>query len=543
MTRQSTMAVLKKPLAWLGLALVVMALPATAEAAAVLCPDEGFTYRAVSCIRNVFYEAVARIMPDFEAMAEGITYACVTFALALFGLKVLLSQTQDATGFGRDFIWLMVKIAAVMYLVGNFTDYYPQIVAGIDELLYAVVAPLINVSALTDSCPMPATYSSEAVLVWARVDCMLGAVLGFGAASGGIFFGIGEIFRAAFPSSLQDSDLMSAIGPIIGSTGVTMFFGILLSFFRAVYLFLVTYLGIAMCFLIAPFMFPLVLFRFTMQIFASWIQAILGFILQPVLIMAVISMMIIAMDKAFFTGEGSLAYVLGNGYTVCNIPADNRSCPTAPAYEGEVGDCRYDRFSDIMDRARACGLIQGCTTPVAGVNMEANTLAGCLVPNTQAGNQAGRNPNAISAYSQEELRAAQASGTPLCNSELLRALNPARTIMSGFINFSSQTTCLGTADSIEILGAFLTTAVLALIFYVLVKELPQIVGNMTSNIGLLAVRRGGQISQTTMPFENAFREGAAAIGSDISAGDRRQFDGQTLQKFQQSFMSGIIGRR
>lgn len=523
-----------------SLFLLASLMPIMGHAASTMCPDEGLTYRAVSCIRNVFFEAVRQMMPFFENLAGDIMTACITLAFGILGFRTILGQTQDATGFGKDFVWLLLKVAAVVFLVTNFDNYYDDVVNGTDELLYVVISPL-NTSVLGNSCPLPAS-TSQAALIWARVDCMLGAVLGFGLMSGGVFLGIGEGIRAGFGSTANDNAVMSAVGPIIAITGITMFFGILLSFFRAVYLFLVTYLGLSMCFLIAPIMFPLMLFRYTMQMFASWVQAILGFILQPVLVMAVISMMIMAMDKAFFTDVGSLAYVMGNGFTVCNIsPADGSSCTVAPASTGAAtGNCRYDNFQHIMNHARACGVITTCDMPVGGVNMESRSFENCLLRNNQTPNEPGVNSAAMANVTSGQWQQLTATGVidqTICNPELMRVLNPFQATASGFINFSTNVSCFANANPIELLGAFLTTAVLCLIFYIMVKELPQTVGTMTTNLPLIGVRRIGSLSESSVPFEGAFKSGASAMTGDMTT---QPFGNQSVESFQRGFMSGLF---
>lgn len=517
------------------LALVVLLAPELAFAAAAGCPDEGLTYRAVSCIRNVFYEAVNQMMPYFQGLARQITNACITLAFGILGFRTILGQTQDVTGFGRDFVWLLVKVAAVVYLVNNFQGYYMNVVNGVDELLYAVIAPL-NTSTLGSSCPLPAS-TTQAALIWARVDCILGAVLGFGMISGGVFLGIGEALRAGFGSTVSGNEILSAVGPIISAAGIAMFFGLLLSFFRAVNVFLTTYLGLAFCFLLAPVMFPLILFKFTNQMFASWLQAIIGFILQPVLVMATISMMIIGLDKAFFTDVGSLAYAISGGHNVCSISAaSSSSCVPAPASLPTSGaSCRYDNFQYLMNQARACGIIANCEATVGGVNTEVQNFAGCLLRNNQAGNQTGVNSNVTMAMTPQEML-----NTGLCNPELLRVVNPFQSTMSGFINFSTQTSCFVNVDAIELLGAFLATAVLCLIFYTLTQELPQIVGSMTSNLPLIGARRMDSLSQNPVPFEGAIKGGAAAMGQDIANPQGQGFGAQTVESFQRGFIGGLF---
>jgi len=75
---------------------------------------------------------------------------------------------------------------------------------------------------------------------------------------------------------------------------------------RCLYIFIMGYMGVALCIIIAPILIPTLLFTGTKTFFTNWLQALCGFMLQPIIITAYMAMLLCAFDVVVFSGPYSL---------------------------------------------------------------------------------------------------------------------------------------------------------------------------------------------------------------------------------------------
>ena len=102
----------------------------------------------------------------------------------------------------------------------------------------------------------------------------------------------------------------SVVGMILGIIGFIFIWGLIMLILKALFVYIAGYLGIALLILLAPLFIPLVMFKVTKQYFDKWVRLLVGFTLQPVIVLVFISFSIAAVDLAAFSGDYSVMYRL-----------------------------------------------------------------------------------------------------------------------------------------------------------------------------------------------------------------------------------------
>ncbi len=257
-------------------------------------PDEaGLTHRLVICVRAGLLEAVDVVYEAVYDTLEQAIYALIMLTVMIFGIKYATGMVQKKAG---ELILEVIKIAAVIYVVANFDDWIPSIYEVMDDFLDIVTSPLMASNAMMNM------MCSDSTEFWPRVDCMLGAFLGFGAMST-IVSGIMGLVMAML---LDNSD----IGGLAFLGGAAAGITFLLSMVRAVFAFLVANIAVTFLAILAPLFVPMLLLERTKNYFTKWTQSFMSYILQPVFLFGFLALSLVAIDKAIFTGDVSLATIM-----------------------------------------------------------------------------------------------------------------------------------------------------------------------------------------------------------------------------------------
>jgi len=298
----------------------------------------GVTNRIASCIRAALGKATdAFYNPDtgiYPLVARAIT-GFLTIGIAVYGILAAFGMIEKV---GRDTIMLIIKISMIGYFTTNVDLMYHELVGAMDEISEKVVefTPRDGSAAGKDSTfsqiaciqnMKEAQGSSESgdgvVGPWMGMDCLIDTIIGIkGASTGGpkgtsasewlnknfddSKSGLSRGMLAVFFTSMETS----VMGLLLGVVGFVFIYGLLQLIIKALFVYLAGYIGIAFMMILAPIFVPLVLFQVTKQYFDKWVKLVIGFTLQPVIILVFISFNIAAVDLAAFSGNYSVMYRL-----------------------------------------------------------------------------------------------------------------------------------------------------------------------------------------------------------------------------------------
>ena len=307
----------------------------------------GLTNRIAGCIRESLGKATQAYFDPktgfYSTVARAIT-ALITIAVAIYGVMLAMGMIENV---GRDTIMLILKIAIVGYFSTHADLMYKTVVDAMDYTAAEVVkfTPAsgsatgqsnggnpsdTNFSQITciqnmKEAQAEANTNSGAnkavVGPWMGMDCILDTVIGIKDASTGgpkatnaskwvndnldpNNKGLSRGMLMVFFSGINTS----VVGIILGIVGFVFIWGLVQLILKALFVYIAGYLGIALLMLLAPLFIPLALFQVTKSYFDKWIKLLIGFTLQPVIILVFISFSIAAVDLATFSGNYSIIY-------------------------------------------------------------------------------------------------------------------------------------------------------------------------------------------------------------------------------------------
>lgn len=255
-------------------------------------PLTGLTSRMVNCILGTVSWATQKYLGTFGNAFIDTVNVLAVMATILLGFFILTGRTQAV---GRETVMLIIKVGVVIWMVnlGAFATLFPAVLYTIEWLVGLVTnytnIPLTGI--LSSSCP----YSP---FIWNRVDCVINTLVGGLTANVPLNFGIiGLISAMLFSSGVGVGIFFFLIGILLA---------ILKSVFQAMFILLSAYIAIALLVVIAPLMIPLILFRATKQYFEKWLRLLIGVMLQPIFLFAYLTMFLIALEVAVFSGDFSV---------------------------------------------------------------------------------------------------------------------------------------------------------------------------------------------------------------------------------------------
>ena len=331
-----------------------------------VCPAiDGFTKRIVYCIRNSALVAVNDILGDLFSYFYGALAACITVAVALWGI---LMATGRSTWSIRVGFMLALKIAVIILLFTgvsyNFTILYGQILDAIGELLGYLTIYIDFSPSFSATCSLP-LETDPSLIVWDRVDCalhiLIGGILGPYAAT----FGLGAFFLSSI--------VTDAFGLFIAMLGFFMIIQFVFAIIRAVYIFIMSYMAFSLMALVAPLFLPLLLFRVTKGYFEKWLKLTIGFVLQPIFIFVYLAMLLAAYDTVIYTGPYSLFNTL-TPYTY--LPGAEPYPPIGPLLRdsGSYSEGRLGNTAFNYDVEHAAGHPDTCPQPPDPCPFELDTM-------------------------------------------------------------------------------------------------------------------------------------------------------------------------
>lgn len=244
----------------------------------------------VPCIRDAVQDTTQQMTDQFDEYLKMPAVAFMTLVVTLFGVKMLINEGD----LKKEGLMLLFKIAGVFLFMDNFGGFIPHvfgtIVDGVDIVTNSLQWSLQNVQ-----CNVGA-YQGERP--WNFMDCILGELMGF--APGAV---VGSSLLGMLGSSLWSGQFGGMV--FLGGTWVIWF--ILKLLIRATYTYLMALIVVAFLVIISPIIIPLLILNQTFQYFEHWLRSLMSCMIQPIVVMAYVTLCFSILDKVMFDQEIGLA--------------------------------------------------------------------------------------------------------------------------------------------------------------------------------------------------------------------------------------------
>ncbi|MBN66709.1 MAG: hypothetical protein CMM94_03975 [Rickettsiales bacterium] len=258
--------------------------------------SEQLIERIVNCVHSTVDMVVERYFDTLYVYLENSIKAAITFAVILYGVLLAAGAVENV---GRDTFIFGLKIAFVIGLIDQTPWIYEQVSDMLNGLTY-LVADYAELP-VNARCP-------DATNLWQRLDCIMGFTVGTGMDMSGL-----QSLGKGLVNFMFSSAGAGMLGFFIFIIGFYVIFTLIFAVARVIQTYLAALVGIGFMMAFAPLFIPMILFKFTKEIFDKWARIIIAFILQPVILFAYLALMIMAFDMMLFTGENSyLRTIAGN---------------------------------------------------------------------------------------------------------------------------------------------------------------------------------------------------------------------------------------
>lgn len=287
--------------------------------------DHGLVERFVLCVRmSVFNTFDYFTFYVYPAFSRAIT-AAMTFAIILFGLKALSGGMDNVA---RSSMLMGLKLACVMFFTMNLDWVFDNLITIMDSLLnmvtkYAVIgsgSPLSALKCEFASGPLQWALSLAGAdwPFWKRVDCILDGVIGLNMDEFRLSNGLLAFFIYALGTGLW--------GFIIFLLGMVICITLVVCALRAVQIYLMSIIMISIMCIVGVMFIPLIMFdnHEIKKLFKKWVITTGGYIVQPVLMFAFLSLLMTVFDVIVYSGRptasGGFSSLM---YTIAGNAANN----------------------------------------------------------------------------------------------------------------------------------------------------------------------------------------------------------------------------
>jgi hypothetical protein len=264
----------------------------------------GVANRVVACIRMTVHEAADNYFTGIYLIFARAIGAFLTIGVIVYGVMLASGQVEKL---GRDTMILGIKVAFIVYFVTNADELYWMAVRIMDELANAFLVHAVWPGGSGTGCAMLST-------VWNRLDCLLDGVIGITnpniPADGALKTLTGDALQRGMLAFFFQLMTSSSLTFVIGLMGMIFTYTLVFFVIKTIFAYLVSFLVLVFLLMLTPIFVPLVLFKVTKQFFDKWVRLVMSCILQPVLLIAFISMAISALDVTVFSGPTSFMRIV-----------------------------------------------------------------------------------------------------------------------------------------------------------------------------------------------------------------------------------------
>lgn len=301
----------------------------------------GVTHRLAGCLRVTIDAGAQRFFDGVYPSLQATIGAVITLAIVVYGVMLSFGLVEKV---GRDTFILLIKIAAITAFVTSSPFVFRSITNAMDGAAAAVVSysPPSGAadgagSDFAQSECMKNMIEAQAnnapgkpvITPWLGIDCLIDSVIGIKilpATGSTAAVGSGDWFNRVYQdsnSNIQGSGVArglmyfffssmqsSVMGGVLALIGGFFIYGLLFLIVRAFFGYIAGYMGIALLVILSPLFIPMLLFRDTKQYFDKWAKMLIGFAMQPIVMLVFIIFSLTAVDLAAFSGNYSIMYTI-----------------------------------------------------------------------------------------------------------------------------------------------------------------------------------------------------------------------------------------
>lgn len=264
----------------------------------------GVANRVVACIRMTVHEAADNYFTGIYLIFARAIGAFLTIGVIVYGVMLASGQVEKI---GRDTMILGIKVAFIVYFVTNADELYWMAVRIMDSLANAFLVHAVWPGGSGTGCGQLST-------VWNRLDCLLDGVIGITSpdipADGALKTLSGDALERGMLAFFFQLMTSTSLTFVIGLMGMIFTYTLVFFVIKTIFAYLVSFLVLVFLLMLTPIFVPLVLFKVTKQFFDKWVRLVMSCILQPVLLIAFISMAISALDVTVFSGPTSFMRIV-----------------------------------------------------------------------------------------------------------------------------------------------------------------------------------------------------------------------------------------
>lgn len=288
----------------------------------------GVANRIAGCVLETVDKSVRIFFVQFYPYVANTIAAATIFGIIIYGIMISFGAIENPS---RDTVMLLIKVGAVSFFTQSADFMYETIYTAMNATGEAVIkvvpasgnidgeADFNQVTCLKNMLSASRDKGKPVVGPWLAIDCMIDTVIGI------------KMPDASGPSAAQASNpqlsssrgtvsrgllyfffaniTSSVVGLILGLVGMLFLWSLITLTIKTLFTYLMSYIAVATLIIISPLIIPLVLFPGEIKsYFEKWYKLVLGFAMQPILLLVFISLFISAVDLAMFSGNYSLIY-------------------------------------------------------------------------------------------------------------------------------------------------------------------------------------------------------------------------------------------
>jgi len=262
---------------------------------------KGITVRIVGCVKDLIFDAAEKPMKAVLKVAQPTINIMTVLLVLISGIMIMGARSPPMVEVAKNF----AKVVFVVAVTANIMTYFDRITDELDRLVEAVT--LINEGDLKDivgaECPVPDDPTVS--VVWYGLDCMLDRLVGGVSSSSTLKQGIISLLIACL--------FAGGMGFLIALLGGFLVFTFIYAVTQALFVYITAIVAIAMLVIVSPLFIPCILFRSTQGYFTAWLGMLFNFFMQPVVLFAYLSMLMLSLGYVLFTSETSIYKTLGGG--------------------------------------------------------------------------------------------------------------------------------------------------------------------------------------------------------------------------------------
>lgn len=272
----------------------------TVDIASTCDKYQGLINRFGGCIREVVSLTAYIYFIKMYVYFKSALSAFLTFGVIIYGLMLAAGMVENVK---RDSFVLLLKIAFIVFFAQNLDDIYFWVI----DMMDGLIALYFHYATSFDS--------GQCMIIgigygpFQRLDCMMDLVIGLKTSDYGGSYSQrveGEGVSRGLIGFFFHAGVSTTVGMVISAIGFVIVYTLVFIVIKVVFMYLMSIIGLSFMVMLGPIFIPLVIFKATKPYFDKWINLIVSFGLQPVIMFAYVALMIIAFDKAIFSGSNSL---------------------------------------------------------------------------------------------------------------------------------------------------------------------------------------------------------------------------------------------